>query len=133
MEITKTQKQYPDDVKIQAVKMVRDSSTINGVARLIGVNRVTVKKWVNKYGVGTKTPKSTLDHGRERDKSSTPAIYTALPKEFSEILVELQSIAAQLRSNSENLIDRRSSIWLFIGITCTWSLCLLILFLFSTF
>jgi len=132
MEATKMQNKYSDDAKVQAVKMVKDGGTINGVARSIGVNRVTLKKWINKYGANAK-----------KLESSAPEPNELLNVDVDGLLLELQSIAAQLRSNDEKIhalaqevdrfVDRRTSIWLFIGIAGVWMFFLFILYFFATF
>lgn len=104
-------KNYSDEFRRQAVDLYESTAgaTVRGIADDLGVERGTLRHWLDLYGTGTKTAAdgSLTTSPLKAQQSHTPAGDGAVDVTPQQQIARLQARVAQLEANEKKLTTER--------------------------
>jgi transposase len=104
-------KNYSDEFRRQAVELYETTpgATMKGIAKDLGVERNTLRLWIDRHGTGTKTtPEGTTTRSSRPTPAPRPATGEPDPQETTEQrLARVEAENAALRAERAKLVTER--------------------------
>jgi transposase len=110
MILTMARKNYSEQFRRQAVDLYESTpgATLKGIATDLGIERTTLKRWVDQYGTGKQTTADgTTRRVSSRGSGSQPSSGPETPETQEEKIARLEAENAALRAEKTKLSTER--------------------------